>query len=253
MSSASFHFRVRWQNGSWRGRRHHKEDLRMQINGSNTFIEQFQSFIKNVGAGIEAVEKRAKEIAEILQPALDQLRANMQLMPERTKKLQRNLAKRGWYLLPQTPVTFYKFENESDQSPDEVDSSMTELVEHYLSEIELDLIAEFPSRAAIFREAFQAHHDGKYASAITLLLTQADGIVSDVLGRSFFSKERSSADPRTRILIEELQLDMYREMMLEPLMTRGGVSANEQELHLYPTVYIAIRYCTVSTLAFRAR
>lgn len=201
---------------------------------NNSFIEQFQSCIKNVGAGIEAFKKRANEIAVIVQPALDRLRANMQLIPERTKNLQRNLAKRGWYLLPQTPMTFYKFENESEETTDEVDSSMTQLVEHYLSEVESDLIAEFPDRAAIFREAFQAHRDGKYASAIALLLTQADGIVSDVLGRSFFSKERNSPDPRTRILIEDLQLDVYREMMLEPLMTRGGVSANEQELHLYP-------------------
>jgi hypothetical protein len=67
-----------------------------------------------------------------------------------------------------------------------------------------------------------------------LLLTQADGIVIEVLGKPFFSKERSSQDPRTRKLIEDLRLGMYTEILLEPLMTRGGMSAGDQELGQYP-------------------
>lgn len=110
---------------------------------------------------------------------------------------------------------------------------MSQMVESCLNEVETQM-ADFPSRAAIFKEAFQAHYEGRYASAITLMLTQTDGIFAELFGVVFFSIERGTSDPRTRKLVEALQLEMFEEMILEPLVTRGGVSASNSELSLYP-------------------
>jgi len=200
-----------------------------------SFITQFGTFLQAAATVIDAVKKRADEIAAIIQPAIAQLRANLELLPNRTKELQRNLAARGWYLLPQMPFALAPLENAfAAERMDIMDEALSTFVEQNVDGTEAIVCAQFPHRAAILKEAFEAYRAGKHASSITLLLTQADGIVIEALGKSFFSKERSSPDPRTRRLIEDLQLDMYTEILLEPLMTRGGMSANEQELGQYP-------------------
>jgi hypothetical protein len=126
-------------------------------------------------------------------------------------------------------------EEEFAQSrPDVVDDKMAQMVGDSLDQTERQLNVDFPHRSAIFKEAFKAHREGRYASAITLLLTQADGICSEVFGVVFFSVERGTSDPRTRQIVEALQLDLFEEMMLEPLITRGGVSARDHELSQYP-------------------
>lgn len=194
-------------------------------------IEQFKNFLQAAAAGIDAFKKRANEITALIQPAIAQLRVNMEQLPDRTKELQRNLSERGWYILPKMPFALSPLEQAfATQRVDTIDDAMSRFVEQSVGQTEADLITEFPNRAAILREAFESHSEGKYASSITLLLTQADGIVIEALGKPFFGKERNSSDPRTRKLVEDLQLGMYRETMLEPLMTRGGMSANEQEL-----------------------
>lgn len=108
------------------------------------------------------------------------------------------------------------------------------MVEDQIDEVEAQLVADFPKRAGIFKEAFEAHREGRYSSAIALLLTQADGICAEVFGVVFFSIERGTDDPRTRKIVESLQLEVFEEMVLEPLITRGGVSARDTELSQYP-------------------
>jgi len=120
------------------------------------------------------------------------------------------------------------------QNVDAIDNALSNCVEQNIDSNETILCHAFPHRAAIFKEAFDCHREGKYASSITLLLTQADGLVIEALGTPFFSKERASSYPRTRKRIEDLELDVYTEMLLEPLMSRGGMSANTQELEHYP-------------------
>ncbi len=198
-------------------------------------ITQFRNFLQTAVTVIDAFKKRADEIVAIIQPAIAQLRANLELLPNRTKELQRNLAARGWYMLPQMPFALAPLENAfAAERMDIVDEALSTFVEQNVDDTEAIVCAQFPHRAPILKEAFEAYRAGKYASSITLLLTQADGIVIEALGKPFFSKERSSPDPRTRKLIEDLQLDMYAEMLLEPLMNRGGMSANDQELGQYP-------------------
>ncbi|HYR76593.1 MAG TPA: hypothetical protein VEM96_12210 [Pyrinomonadaceae bacterium] len=199
-------------------------------------FDQFRSVLQAVAKGIDAFKKRANEIAAVVGPAIAQIHANIQLLPDRAIRLQRSLAERGWYVLPNMPVTdLFDLEDEfAKNTTDVVDHRMSQMVESCINEVETQLSTDFPRRGAIFKEAFQAHHEGRYASAITLLLTQADGICSELFGVVFFSVERGTSDPRTRRLVEALQLEVFEEMILEPLVTRGGVSASDNELSLYP-------------------
>lgn len=200
-----------------------------------SLFRQLRMFLQAAATVIDTFKKRADEFVAIIQPAIAQLHANVQLLPGRTKELQRNLAARGWYMLPQMPFALAPLEAAfATQAVDAIDVALSNFVEQNIDSTESILCGEFPHRAAIFKEAFECHREGKYDSSITLLLTQADGLVIEALGKPFFSKERNSQDPRTRKLIEDLELDVYNEMLLEPLMSRGGMSANNNELDQYP-------------------
>jgi len=192
-----------------------KQDRETESDAS--IVKEIQMFAETAVRVVKALKQGAREIAATFQPALDQLRANFEQLPSRIRELQRKLAERGWYLLPDIPFALVPLENAfSAQRTGLVDDFLSTFVEQNVDATELNLCTEFPDRIAILKEAFQSHREGRYASSITLLLTQADGIVIEVLGMPFFSKERSSPDPR------------------EPLMTRGGMSAGDQELGQYP-------------------
>lgn len=201
-----------------------------------SLFDQFRNILQAAATGMDAFRKRANDIAAMVAPVIEQIHADIQMLPDRTIALQRRLAERGWYALPNMPIT-HLFDLEDEFAKNRmavVDDRMSQMVESCMNAVEAQVAADFPNRAAIFKEAFQAHDEGRYASAITLMLTQADGICAELFGVVFFSIERGTSDPRTRKLVEALQLEMFEEMILEPLVTRGGVSASDNELNLYP-------------------
>ena len=203
---------------------------------SESPLEQFRSIVQAVAKGMEAFRRRASEIAAVVGPVLTEISASVQKLPDRTINLQRKLAERGWYAMPEMPLPdLFALEDVFATGRDDVvDDRMTQMVEGCLDETEAQLISDFPARASLFKEAFEAHRDGRFASAINLFLAQTDGICSELLGVHYFNVQPGTSDPRTRRVIEALQLEAFQEALLEPLMTRGGVSARDTELGQYP-------------------
>lgn len=178
-----------------------------------SLFDQFRNVLQAVATGMDAFRKRANEIAAVVGPVIAQIHANIQTLPDRTIRFQRRVAERGWYALPNMPIAdLFDLEDEFAKNRTvAVDNRMSQMVESCLNELETQMAADFPSRAAIFKEAFQAHYEGRYASAITLMLTQTDGICAELFGVVFFSIERGTSDPRTRKLVEALQLEMLED------------------------------------------
>lgn len=60
-------------------------------------------------------------------------------------------------------------------------------------------------RAMLIHEAVENHREGRYASSITLALTQIDGVVADFSdeGHVFFSRDRSTGEPRAALTDDE--------------------------------------------------
>jgi hypothetical protein len=144
--------------------------------------------------------------------------------------------------LPQ--VTFTEFSElihaAHNKDFERVDILMSELVLQHTDEIAADLIERFPKRAVLLSEVFDNHRDGRFASAITLLLTQADGFCKDLLEVPYFSVQRnaklSPSEPQTRRKVEELSLSPgdFALAVMEPLLTRGGMNASSGEYEDYP-------------------
>lgn len=204
---------------------------------------------ENLGAQIREGVRLLAEIAARIQRQFDEtmvtlrtvimkISEGLEMLPERTVNLQRLLAERGWFIssdLPMSPIFSLESAFAANRG-DVVDDFMSALVERHLEEIQTQLESNYSSRSAIFRDAFEAHRTGKYALSIPVFLAQADGICIDLLGKKFFSKERNSDDPQSRKAVEALAVETFADLLLEPLKTRGGMSANQREEALYPDI-----------------
>jgi hypothetical protein len=59
---------------------------------------------------------------------------------------------------------------------------------HILDNIESDLISAFPNRGTILRKAFKAHRNEDYELSIPVMLSQADGMGTEIFGASIYSQ-----------------------------------------------------------------
>ena len=187
---------------------------------------------------LQEFERTLRELMVAAKPYLANLVKNVKALPARTAEVQRILARRGWFIPPRVPaMTFLKLveEHSAKERMKELDELMTNYIDSQLNEIEKDLVARYPNRAAFFVEAFKAHRLEMYASSITVLLSQADGICIDSLGQKFFSIETVAGvkQPKTKKVIEAYGAGALQEMMLEPLLSGSGMGASEKEQALY--------------------
>jgi hypothetical protein len=195
--------------------------------------QQFQQYVK-------VLQQAAHEAMEVARPFFANLQANMGALPGRITATHQTLARRGWFFPPLAPaMTFINLVEEycAAGRMKELDELMMSYIDSKLDEIEAELVARYPNRAVLFEEAFKAHRQEMYASSITVLLSQADGICVDLLGQKLFSMEMVSGgvqQPKTKKVIESYGAGVLQEMMLEPLLSGSGMGAGERAQGSYP-------------------
>lgn len=195
-----------------------------------------QKFLRHANV----LQQALNEVAEAARPFLANLQANMKALPGRVTEVQRTLARRGWFLPPKAPaMSLINLVEEYSAAGrmNELDELMLKYIDSQLDEIETDLVSRYPKRAALFEEAIKAHRQKMYASSITVLLSQVDGICIDLLGEKFFSMETGKGgvtQPKTKRVIESYEVSVFQEMMLEPLLSGSGMGAGERAQSSYP-------------------
>lgn len=110
-------------------------------------------------------------------------------LPAKVKENLLSLAASGWYIDPEmdfADIVGFKQQLENSTS-EEVDSAMIEYFQQELSRIEETLRSLHSNRASLIKEAFDAHHQGKYSLSITAIFAQCDGICYDLTGYQLFS------------------------------------------------------------------
>ena len=132
--------------------------------------------------------------------------------PIRQKDL-RMMAEHGWYLDPEMPVTAPASLAQAlqDENAEDVEAALVCHFQQRLGEIEANVASSFPQRKHIFREAFEAHENGKYNLSVPTLLAQADGMCSETWAFCVFvgkDRDRESAD-----LIRNSNSDMRRQLV----------------------------------------
>lgn len=119
--------------------------------------------------------------------------------PDYHKEDWAKLAKYGWFLNWETPVTV---EVALSKGKATLDRFMSIHLNESWDDITNRLISLYPERSHILNVAFTLHKDGNYIACIPLFLSQIDGICSQNLGTYLFSEH-----PRRREEIQRIMED----------------------------------------------
>jgi hypothetical protein len=197
-------------------------------NGIENLVKLARYYGEKVNEFTKSIEafriKYAPEIAAVIQ--------SLKEIPSDFLEIQEALATRGWFVLAEMPLNDYRdlktFIDSGDY--DGLDQTMIAWTSVLLDETEEELCGLFPKREALIREGFDNHRQRKYASSMTLLLTQADGICLDSLGQIFFAINRNTHLPRAKDVIDDLGVDAFARITLHPILIKSGINANNSQV-----------------------
>ena len=129
---------------------------------------------------------------------------------------------------PEMPATLLQeLELLFDEHPDEMTEWLKDFFRERLDVIEEKLIDSYPHRGHLFRQAFEAHREGKYGLSVPVFLAQADGIFWErTPGRqNLFRSKQRKAYSESAMQIS----DTYTGIYLHPLLTLLPLWMNENE------------------------
>jgi hypothetical protein len=103
----------------------------------------------------------------------------------------KQLADRGWFLSMDSPFYFHRHFSVMIRAGrwEECERELQDHFEELLPTIRDNLAARFAERKAILEEAFGHHSEGKYFGAISLFLSQSEGVGRDIFGASPLSRK----------------------------------------------------------------
>jgi hypothetical protein len=196
------------------------------------FIVSINNTATEIGERIQKVKTVVDEALKQHAPLITAIAQSISRLPIDFLTVQQALAERGWFVSPEITLNdFSKLKLLIDVGNfDALDKFMIQLTAQPLDETEANLCDIFPDRLAFIKEGFDNHRSGKYASAITLLLTQADGICADILGEIFFSINRSTERPAIKEKIDALAIDALSEITLHPILIKAGINASDAQV-----------------------
>ena len=183
-----------------------------------------------LGEKAKAISEAFEEIQKNFAEPFSKIVARLAQLPGNIEKIQEGLAEKGWFVLAEMPLDeYFKLGKMLDEGKsDEIDELMVQWTYHLMDETLDKLCVDFPDREPLIQEGFQNHRDGRYASAITLLLTQADGICSDSLGQVFFLNKDKL--PKIKWIIDDLGVQVLAKITLLPVLIKSGINANDSEV-----------------------
>ena len=144
----------------------------------------------------------------------------------------RALSANGWFLSPDTPVEQLRVLRQSLAGASVAFS--TSVIRVYFLErldaLERALLAEYPRRGHILRDAFRAHNAGQYTLSVPVFLCQADGIWRDRFSENFFLRKHRAITLEHSL--KEVQLRCVASMLraLESHKTPLWASETERDL-----------------------
>lgn len=134
---------------------------------------------------MQSIQRTHDKIAKMTQPVQD-----MQKFAKECEKVAEIAANFSWFIGASTNISVLKKIFVLSDNEDTINQI---LVQNYTEEMEKlkdDLCKDFPDRATIINEAYNAHLNQNYYSSIVLFLTQIDGISKIYKGQEFFQSGR---------------------------------------------------------------
>ena len=191
----------------------------------NRAILQFEGQYRRQLADLaEVVRGLQKQYIEQFQRVFERME---NMTPDLAKGL-RIMAKHGWFLDDGMPIHYIM---EVAYADDEDVKRIDELfIEHFRSRmwsIEAQVSGAYRNRRPLLQAAFGAHRNGLYELSVPLLLAQADGVFTEGLGGSPFTRKRRESARTT--LATAAQSTWTREVLLSALWAQAAVWLSESE------------------------
>lgn len=145
-----------------------------------------------------------------VEAAAAQLARSFAELPGVLRNVNRELARRGWYLALDVTIPGVKALSSMIEQgrEDDIAAALVSHVRSKAEDIQKKAVAAAPRRAGILTEAFAAHREGRYALSVPALLAQADGMFFDLLFNpevftdrkqiSLFGKQKGKGVVRTK-------------------------------------------------------
>ncbi len=186
--------------------------------------------------------------AELLQ-RLEKAFNNIQAYPDDLKKIQGHLKSQGWFLSDDNIIRIRFLATLLEAKKiEEIELYMEETTREHCDGIFFVLINIFPERADILKDAFEAHKKGLFTLSVPVLLTQVDGICTEIFGQALFINKHQ--DKREKKINEYLadEEGWFRlgssltRLFLQPIVEPGRITNNtklrqcddKQRMNEYP-------------------
>lgn len=198
------------------------------------FAKTFASFRNQLSEALAPLRDYWVANREQIAHALRTFKENLAELPEAIEVASKALAGRGWYIDYEFPVAHLRpiLECFNQGQEDQIDTHLCRYFKDALPSLEEHLCSAYPTRATALGQAFGALRNDQHFLAVPVLLAQADGICSEVLGDKLFQKRNGR--PRVADKIEALSLDDASGVFLSVLKLPGGVGASEEFRASYP-------------------
>lgn len=183
---------------------------------------------ENIVRLFQAAQSAIQEFRETwrrLWPALQVVAEGIRRLPEKTRLALLELGSHGWYMDPYLPAgaLFTLSDEFSKGSKEDANRGLCNWVDGQLTEAEARLVAKFPNREQVIREAFTAHREELYAVAIPVFLAQADGICQELHNVELYKGSRLKSKAKRSGLAD------IEQTFLAPLVEPSPLVANKKE------------------------
>lgn len=180
----------------------------------------------------EMITEPRRQIVECFSQLAEQgklIAAAFERLPGRVKDALNTLARRGWYLIPESdlPLLWRAADLFDDGKTDAANDLLCKALDDALSELENRTAEIAPRRARIIAQAIAAHRSGSYGLSVPAFLIHADGVCKESIGVGLYEKE--SGEPATRTYANGFGPDSFIGALLEPLRHRHPLSARQTD------------------------
>lgn len=189
-------------------------------------VEQAQTIVTAV---LQPLIANVTELHRQLAPVFNQLAEAFEHLPPRQRRALEVLGKDGWYLDP--GLDFKRlFEIADLFEAESHDDARVILCEHFDQRAEaigVEVAARFPARSRAVMAAIAAHRRGEYVLSIPVLLAQADGVCTELIGVQLYSRRDGKPQIAAHLRLKDRTPIMAS--LLHPLSLTMPVSAGQKE------------------------
>lgn len=229
-----------------------------KIKEINVLSKELPNIGKKLNQDYEEIRKIGKAISEIqktwkvqISPFINTFTNAIKDLPENLSYSQRNyLFEKGWYVSLDMKISAINEISNliKENKIKEIEVILITYAKNLIPKVKKRVKKEFPHREGIISDAFQAHHEKRFALSIPVLLIQAEGICKEIIDISpyFITRKKGVKEIEQKIDNElskysiigvKPRLDSYTELFLQQLLNETEITKSTKNMNRKKKIY----------------